>query len=538
MVITNRFGTQTEGGSGSGSTTGTNVDSSRFGAGSGGSSGPGAFPDLPGLGPAAFADFISYTPDFADYAEADFTGVDFSTIPEFAAIDVDAILNEVSERNRAQYGENIPLALDFGSQVSNAAFDSFEQYLDELLPNNKEILANTSREVNNFVTRGLPTAAANNATLRDAAFQNTAGVGGSLATRTAVAAEASRDVAAVQYGIGEAQSLINSARSTGQYFAGINASASQNAQNALTQLTTITPAQGVQFGFSERDFQYNAALNNAQILNSESQFNANAYNANQQFNTNSFNANQQFNTSSTNSARAFEASAYNATSQFNTGVENQFNIANTAADREEILANFNYQYALEQQRQAKKDSRTSAIGTLVGAAAGFALSLGNPAGAVIGAGIGQALAGGATGNSGAVAGGTQLAATGVGLAAYAGRTASVTPQGVPGAALTAGNQVSAPINGTSAFLEGASTGNVTASNTFTPVPLPVAQTVAPVSQSTPTIYSGANTAYTPTSGYSTPITNITGSINPGAPGPAGYSSFNGRTTPASKLLRN
>jgi hypothetical protein len=218
-----------------------------------------------------------------------------------------------------------------------------------------------------------------NAILRDSAMFAATGTRGGVAVRRGLANEAARDTAAVQYGMGVAQQLVNDSRSTALPFAQLGAEATMSNLGLLTNLTTISPSQRIGMAFDERNYQTGVAQFNAGTAAGVSQFNAGQANS-------------------------------MAVSQAQLGMQQQ------QMNMEWQM----YQNTLAQQQKAANDAKSasmwSMLATVGGAAAGFA-SCGGPVGAAVGAqaggGLGQMYGGYSTGNYGLMSQGVYPTASGL-----------------------------------------------------------------------------------------------------------------------------
>lgn len=268
---------------------------------------------------------------------------EFPAIEALPPIEVNAITAELAGINRGTFKVNTGLADTAARTTTAGIFDDFQNWLEEILPGQGELVRSSAATVQEFIDTGLPRAVQNNAMARDAAALAAGGVRGTIGANRLLYNEAQRDIAGIQYGIGAAQQMVAQAQSVAGQFAGIQANLGSNYLNQLNQLTTITPAQGVGFAFDERAYQTGV-----------DQFNA----------TGMFNA---------------------ATASASFGLQ----AASLDMQRQQFAAQ------LEAQRQAEKSSRFGALGSLIGAGAGALLAL--PTGGMslaLGAGIGSQIGGG------------------------------------------------------------------------------------------------------------------------------------------------
>lgn len=276
-----------------------------------------------------------------------FGEISFESIEALAPIDVEGIVAEIGRINRGEFDINLGQARSGARAMTQEVFGDFNTFVDTLLPGAKDMIAATSRETLNFINKGLPSAVQNNAILRDAGAAAAGGLAGDIAMRRSLYNEAQRDTAAVQYGMGQAQQMVQAAQNVGMQFASMQANATNAFLGQLNSLTMISPAQGVAFAFDERKYQTGV---------------------------DQFNATGNFNESSANAQMGFQ---YAQLAQQN--------------------AQFQQKLAMEQQaqRDAEKSALYSTIGTVIGAAAG---SFAGPAGMAIGAQIGGGLGSAAGGN--------------------------------------------------------------------------------------------------------------------------------------------
>lgn len=298
----------------------------------------------------------------------DFGGgmAEFMSIEALPPIDVNAIVKDIGRINSGQFDTNLAQSFGAARNMGTELFKDFNTFVDAILPGAKGLIADSSREVSNFINKGLPSAVQNNAILRDAGAMGAGGIAGDIAIRRSLYNEAQRDTAAVQYGIGQAQSLVNSAQNVGMQFAQIEASNTQAFLGQLNSLTMISPGQAVGFAFDERNYQTGVAQ---------------------------FNATGNFNESSANAQLGF-------------------NYAQLGQQ------NSQFQQQLAMQQQAQRDAQKSAMfglgGSLLGAGigallaaptGGLSLAMGAGIGAQIGGGLGQAAGGNYAGATQGIMGG-------------------------------------------------------------------------------------------------------------------------------------
>lgn len=312
------------------------------------------------------------TPDFG--GEASFG--EFTPIEAMPEINVNGLLEEMAGINRETAATNFPIAQQMGRTAASDALTDFSAFLERVLPGASKMTQQVAREAQNFIENGLPSAVQGNAMLRDAAMFASTGTRGDVAVRRGLANEASRDTAAVEYGMNVAQQLVSQASGVASTFAQLGANLGQSYMGLLTDLTSITPTDRVTMAFNERNYQTGVAEYNASGSANMSQFNAGQANSMSQFN-----AQMDFNTMQFQTQMGMQAEALR-----------------------------------EQARQAQKAAQAGALGlisTVAGGAAGFAL--GGPVGAMMGAqlggGAGQMYGGYKSGNSALM---TQGLTTGMG----------------------------------------------------------------------------------------------------------------------------
>lgn len=319
---------------------------------------------------AGLAESYAATGAFYGYGSQGFPLIEFTPIEPMGEINVNALLDEMAGINRKDTETNFGIAQTMGRQVADNAFTDFTAFLDKVLPEAGKLTRSVAREAQNFIDRGLPSAVMGNAILRDSAMFASTGTRGGVAVRRGLANEASRDSAAVQYGMGVAQQLVNDARSTALPFAQLGADATMSNLGLLTNLTTISPAQRIGFAFDERNYQTGVM-----------QFNASG---------------------------GLTASHANAS----LGMQQQ------QMNMEYAM----YQDQLAQQQKAANDAKSaglySILGTLGGIGASFLVPGGGTLaaaalGAGVGGGIGQAYGGYSTGNYGLMSSGIGSMASGV-----------------------------------------------------------------------------------------------------------------------------
>lgn len=291
---------------------------------------------------------------------------EFMPIEALPPIDVNAIVEDIGRINSGKFDANLEQSFGAARGVTQGLFEDFNTFVDSVLPGARDLIGSASREVLNFINKGMPSAVQNNAILRDAGDMGAGGIAGDIAIRRSLYNEAQRDMAAVQYGIGQAQSLVDSARNVGMQFAQIEAQNTQAFLGQLNSLTMISPGQAVGFAFDERNYQTGVA-----------QFNATGM---------------------------YNASAAGA--QLGLGY----------AQLEQQNAQFQQQLALQQQaqRDAEKAAKYGAIGTIVGGGigallavptGGMSIAMGAGLGAQLGGGIGQAIGGNYAGAQQGIMGG-------------------------------------------------------------------------------------------------------------------------------------
>jgi hypothetical protein len=300
-----------------------------------------------------------------EFAWPEFAMAEFTPVEPMGEINVNALLDEMAGINRKTTETNFGIAQTMGRKVADNAFTDFTAFLDKVLPEAGKLTRSVAREAQNFIDRGLPSAVMGNAILRDSAMFAATGTRGGVAVRRGLANEASRDTAAVQYGMGVAQQLVNDARSTALPFAQLGAEATQSNLGLLTNLTAISPAQRIGMAFDERNYQTGVAQ--------------------------------------------FNAGTAAGVSQFNAGQANSMAVSAAQLGMQQQQMNMEmamYQQTLAAQQKAARDAKSasmwSILATVGGAAAGFAV--GGPVGAAVGAqaggGLGQMYGGYSTGNYG------------------------------------------------------------------------------------------------------------------------------------------
>lgn len=285
-----------------------------------------------------------------------FGEISFESIEALAPIDVEGIVADIGRINRGEFDINLGQARSGARAMTQEVFGDFNTFVDTLLPGAKDMIAATSRETLNFINKGMPSAAQNNAILRDAGAAAAGGLAGDIAMRRSLYNEAQRDTAAVQYGMGQAQQMVQAAQNVGMQFASMQANATNAFLGQLNSLTMISPAQGVAFAFDERKYQTGV---------------------------DQFNATGNFNESSANAQMGFQ---YAQLAQQNAQFQQKMALAE------------------KQRKEAEKASQYGAIGTVIGAGLG---SLIPGVGTAIGIGIGAQIGGGI----GAAAGGNYTGAT-------------------------------------------------------------------------------------------------------------------------------
>lgn len=312
------------------------------------------------------------TPDFG--GEASFG--EFTPIEAMPEINVNGLLQEMAGINRETAATNFPIAQQMGRTAASDALTDFSAFLERVMPGASRMTKLVSREAQNFIENGMPSAVQGNAMLRDAAMFASTGTRGDVAVRRGLANEASRDTTAVEYGMNVAQQLVSQASGVASTFAQLGANLGQSYMGLLTDLTSITPTDRVTMAFNERNYQTGVAEFNATGSANMSQFNAGQANSMSQFN-----GQMGFNTMQFQTQMGMQAEALR-----------------------------------EQARQAQKAAQAGTmalIGTLAGAAVGTAIApgYGTMMGAQIGGGLGQTYGGYKTGNSAMM---TQGLSTGMG----------------------------------------------------------------------------------------------------------------------------
>lgn len=203
-----------------------------------------------------------------------FGEISFDSIEALPPIDVNAIVDDIGRINSGKFDANLEQSFGAARGVTQGLFEDFNTFVDSVLPGARDLIGSASREVQNFINKGMPSAVQNNAILRDAGAMGAGGIAGDIAIRRSLYNEAQRDMAAVQYGIGQAQSLVDSARNVGMQFAQIEAQNTQAFLGQLNSLTMISPGQAVGFAFDERAYQTGVAQFNATGNFNESSANA------------------------------------------------------------------------------------------------------------------------------------------------------------------------------------------------------------------------------------------------------------------------
>ena len=283
-----------------------------------------------------------------------FGEISFESIEALAPIDVEGIVADIGRINRGEFDINLGQARSGARAMTQEVFGDFNTFVDTLLPGAKDMIAATSRETLNFINKGMPSAAQNNAILRDAGAAAAGGLAGDIAMRRSLYNEAQRDTAAVQYGMGQAQQMVQAAQNVGMQFASMQANATNAFLGQLNSLTMISPAQGVAFAFDERKYQTGV---------------------------DQFNATGNFNESSANAQMGFQ---YAQLAQQNAQFQQKMALAEKQRKEAEKAAMFGFGGSI----------LGAGIGALLAPATGGAsLAIAAGIGSQIGGGIGQAVGG-------------------------------------------------------------------------------------------------------------------------------------------------